>query len=212
MSFQDTLRKNLTPELFEQVTDQLGDDFDYDLVPRSRLNKVIKQRNDLRNQIAGIPQSPNTKSKGKSEDDDGDDSGIDNPVDIDELRRQLQEQKDLAVQGVKIQYAALEKLRAADVIDPELVWSSNVLDKTKLKLGDGDVLTGLDEQITQLKKDKTHLFKVAGSDVPPGTGKDSGNEFEGVTSREAFLKLPMDKQLAFKQANPEIFKTFMNER
>ena len=212
MSFQDTLRKNLTPELFEQVTDQLGDDFDYDLVPRSRLNKVIKQRNDLRNQIAGIPQPQNTKSKGKSEDDDGDDSGIDNPVDIDELRRQLQEQKDLAVQGVKIQYAALEKLRAANVIDPELVWSSNVLDKTKLKLGDGDVLTGLDEQITQLQKDKAHLFKIAGSDVPPGTGKESGNEFEGVTSREAFLKLPMDKQLAFKQANPEIFKTFMNER
>ena len=48
MSFLDTLRKNLTPELFTQVTDQLGDDFDFDLVPRSRLNKVIKQRNALR--------------------------------------------------------------------------------------------------------------------------------------------------------------------
>ena len=56
MSLYDTLRKSLTPELFTQVTDALGDDFDYDVVPRSRLNKVIKQRNDLRNQFAGSPQ------------------------------------------------------------------------------------------------------------------------------------------------------------
>ena len=31
----------------------------------------------------------------------------------------------------------------------------------------------------------------------------------GVASEEDFLKLPIDKQIAFKQANPEVFKTFM---
>ena len=39
MSLYDSLRKALTPELFTQVTDALGDDFDYDVVPRARLNK-----------------------------------------------------------------------------------------------------------------------------------------------------------------------------
>ena len=208
MSFQDTLRKNLTPELFEQIVDQLGDDFDYDLVPRSRLNKVIKQRNDLRNQLAGVPQNQNSKSQSKSGEDDDDDPN--EGVDIEELKKQLKAQSDSAVQEVKIQYAALEKLRSANVIDPELVWSSNVLDKTKLKLGDDGSLTGLDEQITQLQKVKTHLFKASDPDVPPGTGKKGDNEFEGITSREKFLELPMDKQIAFKQANPEIFKSFMS--
>ena len=48
MSFQDTLRKSLTPELYTSVIDQLGDDFDFDLVPRARVYQVIKQRNTLR--------------------------------------------------------------------------------------------------------------------------------------------------------------------
>ena len=73
MSFYDTLRKNLTPELFTQVTDQLGDDFDFDLVPRSRLNKVIKQRNDLRDQLAEDSQPQGRKGKAPNEDDDDDD-------------------------------------------------------------------------------------------------------------------------------------------
>ena len=47
MTFLETLRKNLTPEQLTAVQDAVGDDFDWDLVPRSRLNKVIKQRNEL---------------------------------------------------------------------------------------------------------------------------------------------------------------------
>ena len=209
MSFQDTLRKNLTPELFDQVIDQLGDDFDYDLVPRARLNKVIKQRNDLRTQLAEASQPQGAKSKGKNEEDDDDIGLPGNSENIEELKKQLKAQSDKAVQEVKIQYAALEKLRAANVVDPELIWSSSAIDKTKLALGDNGELTGMDEIISQLQKDKPHLFKSKGNDVPPGTGKDGGNEFEGITTKEDFLKLSADKQIAFKQANPEIFKSFM---
>ena len=70
MSLYDTLRKNLKPDLFTQVTDQLGDDFDFDLVPRSRLNAVIKQRNTLREQIAEGSQPSNNTKPGEDDDDD----------------------------------------------------------------------------------------------------------------------------------------------
>ena len=210
MSFQDTLRKNLTSELYTQVVDQLGDDFDFDLVPRSRLNEVIKQRNDLRVQLAGLSQSRGTKSKGANEEDVYKEAETASEVDIEELKKQLQAQSDKAVQEVKIQFAALEKLRAANILDPEIVWSSNAIDKTKLSLDKDGKLTGLDEIIEQLQKDKAHLFKEPERDIPPGTGKVGGDEFEGVTTKEAFLKLDADKQIAFKQANPEIFKTFMS--
>ena len=70
MSLYDSLRKALTPELFTQVTDALGDDFDYDVVPRARLNKVIKQRNELREELSGGSQSRSGKAKGSDEDDD----------------------------------------------------------------------------------------------------------------------------------------------
>ena len=203
MSFQDTLRKSLTPELYTSVIDQLGDDFDFDLVPRARLNQVIKQRNTLREQLAENPQARGAGKKGEDEEDD-------EGIDIEKLQKQWKAQSDQAVQEVKIQYAALDKLRAAEVIDPELVWSSNVLNKKALKLDEAGALTGLDEQIESLKKNKTHLFKQAKPDPDAGTGKDGGEEGgTKVTTKEEFLKLDVDKQIAFKKANPEVFKTFM---
>lgn len=209
MSFQDTLRKALTPELFTQIIDQLGDDFDFDLVPRSRLNKVIKQRNDLREQLAGVSQPQGRRSKSNNEDDD-DEVGT-GGEDIETIRQQIEAQKNAAIQEVKIQYAALEKLRDAKVIDPELLWSSNIFDKSKIKLDDAGKLTGLDEMITQLKKDKAHLFNKDKEDVPGGTGKDEDDDGgSSVTTKEEFLKLGIDEQIAFKKANPEVFKTFMS--
>ena len=210
MSLYDSLRKALTPELFTQVTDSLGDDFDYDVVPRARLNKVIKQRNELRDQLAGITQ-PQRGASGSDEDDD-DPNDKKDPVNIAELKAQWQKEQDAAVKAVKLQYAALEKLRAADVIDPDLIWSSNVLDKTKIDLDDNGQVTGLDDMLVQLKESKAHLFKNPADGVPGGTGKDGGGDDDkggSVTTRDEFLKLPIAQQLAFKQANREICKTCM---
>lgn len=201
MSFQDTLRKTLTPELYTSVIDSLGDDFDFDLVPRSRLNQVIKQRNKLREQLAGGSQPQDTGDEG----DEGDGGG----VDIEKLQKQWKAQSDQAIQEVKIQYAALDSLRAANVIDPELVWSSSLIDKKALKLDESGALTGLDSQLENFKKSKSHLFKPTKPEAEQGTGKDSGDDGSTVTTKEEFLKLDIDKQIAFKKANPEVFKTFM---
>lgn len=215
MSLYDTLRKSLTPELFTQVTDALGDDFDYDVVPRSRLNKVIKQRNELRDQLAGGTQTKGGSGKrGAGEDDDDDYEGAPAPKSVDEeaLRKQYQKAQDDAVKAVKIQYAALDKLRAANAIDPELIWSSNALDKTKIDLDDNGNLTGLDDMLTELQKNKAHLFKVEGGKPDKGTGKNEGGEGgqgDTVVTLEDFMKLPYEKQMEFKKANPEVFKSFM---
>ena len=214
MSLYDSLRKALTPELFTQVIDELGDDFDYDVVPRARLNKVIKQRNELRDELSGGSQSRSGKAKGSDEDDDDVGAGVgtsrkSTEVNVEELKKQwLKEQGD-AVQAVKLQYAALEKLRAANAIDAEVLWNAGVIDKSKLALDATGTLTGLDDIITQLQKDKAHLFKSDTDGVPSGTGKDGGDGFKGVTDRAAFLKLPVDQQIAFKATNPTLFQQFM---
>lgn len=200
MSFLDALKRSLTPEMYAQVTDALGDDFDYDLVPRTRLNKVIAQRNTLRDQLAGLSGEPKpTKT-------DPDEPDVP-PVDTAALEQKYKNQADEAIRGVKMQYAALSKLREAGVVDPEMVWSSSVLDKTKITMNEHDKIIGMDEMLTQLKTDKAYLFKQ--TTPPAGTGKDGGTQFEGVTTRDAFLKLDVAQQIAFKQANPEIFKKFM---
>ena len=220
MSFYDNLRKNLTPELFTQVIDQLGDDFDFDLVPRSRLNKVIKQRNELRDQLAEASQPQGGKSKAPNEDDDDDDFQIPGKdkgksagqeVDVEALKAEwLKEQGD-AVNEVKMQFAALEKLRAANAIDPELIWQAGLIDKTKLSVETDGTIKGLDEAITDLTKNRANLFNKGKEGVPGGTGKDGGDEsFATVKTKEDFLKLSTKDQLAFKQANPEMFKSFLN--
>lgn len=222
MSFYDNLRKNLTPELFTQVIDQLGDDFDFDLVPRSRLNKVIKQRNELRDQLAEVSQPQGSKGKAPNEDDDDDDfqmsgkgkgKSAGQEVDVEALKAEwLKEQGD-AVNEVKMQYAALEKLRAANAIDPELIWQAGLIDKSKLTVEADGTVKGLDEAITELTKNRANLFgKPKGKDgVDGGTGKDGGDEgFATVKTKEDFLKLSTQDQMAFKKANPEVFKTFLN--
>lgn len=207
MSFLDALKKSLTPEMYAQVTDALGDDFDFDLVPRSRLNKVIAQRNTLRDQLAGLGGEPGSTPKTPKADPEDSDVPPSKPIDTAALEQKYKNQADEAIRGVKMQYAALSKLREAGVVDPEMVWSSSVLDKTKITMDEHDKITGMDEMLTQLKTDKAYLFKQ--TTPPAGTGKDGGAQFEGVTTRDAFLKLDVAQQIAFKQANPEIFKKFM---
>ena len=225
MSLKDTLRQKLTPELFTQVTDALGDDFNFDVVPRSRLNKVIGQRDTLKEQLETALKG--TQTKGGSEDDDDDDdfqmpdttkgkgkkqsSGT--TLTEEEIQQRINEATKQAQNEVRIQYAGLDALRNANAVDPDLVFT--LIDKSKLKFDDSGKLTGIDEQITALKTSKPNLFpegsnKGGRKDTPGGTGKDGGSEkFETVKSKEDFLKLSTADQLKFKEAHPDVFKSYL---
>ena len=219
MSLLDTLKKNLTPEQFTAVQDALGDDFNWDVVPRSRLNKVIRQRDEARQQLA---QASGT---GSSDDDDDGDDGSNNgggksagaskgftQADIDAA---VQAEKDRAAEAMKtlhLNHAVLAKLQESNFVDPNLVLSAGLIDTTKVTLDDNGVVTGgLDDQISSLAESRPYLIN-ASNGGQRGTGKAGGtDEFGSVTNKEEFLKLPYDKQLEFKKANPEVFKGFINQ-
>ena len=225
MSLKDTLRQKLTPELFTQVTDALGDDFNFDVVPRSRLNKVIGQRDTLKEQLETALKG--TQTKGGSEDDDDDDDfqmpnttkgkgkkqSSETTLTEEEIQRRINEATQQAQNEVRIQYAGLDALRNANAVDPDLVFT--LIAKSKLKFDDSGKLTGIDEQITALKTSKPNLFPDGGNkggrkDTPGGTGKDGGSEkFETVKSKEDFLKLSTADQLKFKEAHPDVFKSYL---
>ena len=211
MSLYDSLRKALTPELFTQVTDALGDDFDYDQVPRSRLNKVINQRNELRDQLSGISQSQSSNSS-NHESDEAEKQKATESLDVEALKAQwLKEQGD-AVKDVKLQYAALDKLRAAGAIDADLIWAAGLIDKSKIQQDDTGNITGLDEVINDLVTNRKNLFVTQAQNAPSGTGKQGGEDsgFSTVSSRDEFLKLSYEDQMKFKAANPEVFKGWLS--
>ena len=225
MSLKDTLRQKLPPELFTQVTDALGDDFNFDVVPRSRLNKVIGQRDTLKEQLETALKG--TQTKGGSEDDDDDDDfqmpdttkgkgkkqSSETTLTEEEIQQRINDATKQAQNEVRIQYAGLDALRNANAVDPDLVFT--LIDKSKLKFDDSGKLTGIDEQIAALKTSKPNLFPESGNkggrkDTPGGTGKDGGSEkFETVKSKEDFLKLSTADQLKFKEAHPDVFKSYL---
>ena len=217
MSLLDTLKKNLTPEQFAAVQDALGDDFNWDVVPRSRLNNVIKQRNEARQQLA---QATGTGS----DDDDGDDgsnkgagSGGNSgkgfsQADIDAAVKAAQDKHQEELKQIRMNHAVLAKLSESNFVDPNLVLSAGLIDTTKVTLDDNGVITGgLDDQISSLATSRPYLIN-ASNGGQRGTGKAGGtDEFGSVTNKEEFLKLPYEKQLEFKKANPEVFKGFINQ-
>ena len=218
MSLLDTLKKNLTPEQLSAVQDALGDDFNYDVVPRSRLNKVIQQRDEARRQLNGA----GTGGQG----DDGDDGGAGSgngagsgaagkgftQADIDAAVNAAKADHEKQLKQLHMNHAVLAKLQEQNFVDPNLILSAGLIDTTKVTLDDNGVITGgLDDQLSSLAEARPYL-KNASNGGQRGTGKQGGSdEFGSVTSKEEFLKLSYDKQLEFKKANPEVFKGFLNQ-
>lgn len=173
MSLYDDLKKKLSSENMQTLEDILGDDFEWDLVPRSRLNKVIKQRNDLKKQV----NTPNLNHPPKDDDDDDDNGGDGNnsgsaTYSEKEVQKLLQAERDKASKAAndaEIKFATLSKLQAEMALDAELVFG--LLDSSKLSFNDKHELQGLEEAgLKSIKEGKPFLFGEA-DDVPPGTGK-----------------------------------------
>lgn len=224
MSLLDTLRKNLDSETFAKVTDALGDDFNYDMVPRTRLNKVIAQRDEARRQLA------TTQSGGSPADPDGDDGDDDQGAggaqppksppapaglsqkDLDKAVEAERKAGEKKIKEMQLQFAATEKLREAKFVDPQLVLSAGLIDFSKVTTDEktGAITGGLDDQITALAKDRPYLTGAGGA--PSGTGREGGSDnFGSITTKEEFMKLSTDQQIAFKTANPAVFQGFMNQ-
>lgn len=218
MSLLDTLKKNLTPEQLSAVQDALGDDFNYDVVPRSRLNKVIQQRDEARRQLG--------QGGGASGEGDGSDDGVGSgngagsgaagkgftQADIDAAVNAAKSDHEKQIKQLRMNHAVLAKLQEQNFVDPNLILSAGLIDTTKVTLDDNGVITGgLDDQLSSLAEARPYL-KNASNGGQRGTGKQGGSdEFGSVTSKEEFLKLSYDKQLEFKKANPEVFKGFLNQ-
>lgn len=187
MSFKDTLQKNLTPEMFSSICDALGDDFDFDMVPRSRLNKVIGQRNELRKSLS----KPLDIKKGDDGDDgdDGASTGEEVTYTEKEVKKLLKDKDDeqlKAITSLKKQNVALEKLRANNAVDPETILKSGLLDLDKCEFGKDGTLSGIDDAIKSLVKDKAYFFKASDSHER-GTGKDGEGDGDSDTALDDAL-------------------------
>lgn len=180
MSLHDDLQKKLSAEQMQQIDDILGDDFEWDLVPRSRLNKVIAQRNELRKQAAGIdPETGKKEGKDKNEED----PATFTKEELDALLQQERKKATDELNAFKLKQATLSKLQSEKALDPNIVYG--LLDTSKLSLDDKGELKGLDDAgLAGIKESKKFLFEQ----VPDGTGKDGGQGGKGEDALDVALK------------------------
>jgi hypothetical protein len=196
MSIIERLKKNLSPEQYTAVMDALGDDFDFDLVPRARLNKVISQRNTLREQLAsglqtdvddgddGEGNEPKGTPKAKAKEPAAGAGTGDKTFTEEDLNQRIAESE----KAIKMRYAAIQQLKDAGALDADLIFNSEgLLNKSKLTFEDAVGLGGLEDQITALKESKGFLFNAgnngggkgknkAKEEAPAGTGKGSESD------------------------------------
>lgn len=157
MSILKVLKKSLPPELFAQVEEQLGDESDLEYVPKSRLDRVVAQRNSYRDQLSvlqdgdpvgddGTPPKANPKPKAdpdpKTPPAGGDDK--------------IKEQYEARIAEMERNFAVQGALMAARAKDPALVLSS--LDLKEVKLGEDGKWTGIDEAIAARKTSHPYMF------------------------------------------------------
>ena len=188
MTLLEKLREKLGPELAGQVEDAVGDDFDWDFVPRARLNKVIGQRNTAQSKLQAYLDKQASNAEGDDDDDipnaEGNNGNTEtrrhnkaNEVNIDELN--AQHQRDLA--NVAKRYAVLDLIRAKGALDPKLVLGQLDLDKMNLK--EDDTLEGFDEQFNPWAESHSYMFQNSNSNsdnsndgIESGTGKNAAGD------------------------------------
>lgn len=200
-TFLDQLRKKLTSEQVNAIEDAMGDDFDWNFIPRARLQAVTAQRNELRSKLARLESQ---LGEGALDDnDDLDDEGRANPTSQEAKKSKdgsggrddtsiavMQQKHAQEMAALKLGFAALTKLREAKVHDAELLWESKYIDKSKITLDDktGEI-KGLDDQITALQQSHGYMFSGEQNSGESGTGRKGAGTPEDAQMKALDLSL-----------------------
>ena len=203
MGLYDDLKKNLDPETLAKVTEQMGEEYDFNQVPYSRLQKVVRERNELRDKVntnanqnndddqnlSGASGQQNQQGQGQAQNQQQP-AGLtqaDLQKAIAKATKEAQAKADKQIADMQLRSAALLQLRDANCIDPEVLYDSIRVDKSLLSLDSTGKVEGLAEQIETLQKASPAYFGAASDkDVTKGTGKTGGgNEDPGNADLES---------------------------
>lgn len=170
-------------------------------VPKSRFNEVNEEKKTLTATVADRDKQLETLKKST-----GDLDALKNQIkSLQEANKKAQEEADAKMKELRIndaiKLAIVDKAQDVDIV-------SGLFDKTKLILGDDGKITGLDEQLKELQKNKAFLFKQAGPnpkyDPKGGNGTPSTNPFAkdtfNLTEQGRLLRENPEQAKAFAQA------------
>lgn len=163
-------------------------------VPKSRYDNVEEEKKTLQATI-----SERDKQLVELKKNAGDNEDLKKQIrDLQDANKAARTEYDEKMKDMRLS-TAIQIAIAADVQDVGIV--SGLFDKSKLILGDDGKVTGLDEQLTALKKDKPFLFKDG---KPKGKGYEP-NGGGGPLDKNPFAKetFNLTEQGKILRENPE---------
>lgn len=208
MTFKELLEKlGIAEDKIEEATKQFKEFLDGEYVPKSRFNEVNAEKKNLENAVADRDKQLKTLK-----DSEGDITTLKEKItqlQAENKANALQAEQDL--KNLKISTAV--QLAIGDTAqDAELV--ANLIDKSKLILGEDGKVTGLQEQLKELKTSKSFLFKPEGDpkfkyDPTKGGGTHTNNPFSkehyNLTQQaKLFSKDPVKAKQLASEAGVEI--------
>lgn len=208
MTFKELLEKlGIAEDKIDEATKQFKEFLDGEYVPKSRFNEVNAEKKNLENAVADRDKQLKTLK-----DSEGDITTLKEKItqlQAENKANALQAEQDL--KNLKISTAV--QLAIGDTAqDAELV--ANLIDKSKLILGEDGKVTGLQEQLKELKTSKSFLFKPEGDpkfkyDPNKGSGTHKNNPFSkehyNLTQQaKLFSKDPVKAKQLASEAGVEI--------
>lgn len=208
MALKELLQKlGIAEDKIEDATQQFKSFLDGEYVPKSRFNEVIAEKKNL--ETAVTDRDKQLKTLKNSE---GDITTLKDKItklQAENKANALKAEQDL--KNLKISTAV--QLAISDTAqDAELV--ANLIDKSKLILGEDGKVTGLNEQLKELKTNKSFLFKPEGDpkfkydpnkgDRTPTNNPFSKEHYNLTQQAELFSKDPVKAKQLASEAGVEI--------
>ena len=156
---------------------QINSYLDGAYVPKSRFNEVNEEKKTLAAAVSERDKQLEALKKST-----GDVEGFKKQIkDLQEANKKAKEESEQALKDLKIN-DAIKMAVVGDAQDVDIV--SSLVDKSKIILGEDGKITGLKEQVEDLKKNKAFLFKnVQNPKYNPngGNGESAVNPFAKET-------------------------------
>ena len=208
MTFKELLEKiGVAEDNIDNATKQFKEFLDGEYVPKSRFNEVNAEKKTLETAVAD-----RDKQLKSLKDSEGDVQALKDQItklQADNKANALKAAEDL--KALKLS-TAVQLAIGDSAQDAELV--ANLIDKSKLILGEDGKVTGLNEQLKELKTNKSFLFKPEGDpkfkyDPNKGSGTPTNNpfskEYYNLTQQaELYSKDPVKAKQLASEAGVEI--------
>lgn len=156
---------------------QINSYLDGAYVPKSRFNEVNEEKKTMAAAVSERDKQLEVLKKST-----GDVEGFKKQIkDLQEANKKAKEESEQALKDLKIN-DAIKMAVVGDAQDVDIV--SSLVDKSKIILGEDGKITGLKEQVEELKKNKAFLFKnVQNPKYNPngGNGEPAANPFAKET-------------------------------